>query len=504
MIDDLFGFIPHNIELYKLALIHKSASLVLDDGRSINNERLEFLGDAVIEAVTSDYLYIEFPDRDEGFLTQLRSKIVSRQSLNALAVELGLDRQVISSGGVAVVQKHIYGDAYEAMMGAIYLDQGYDFVNRLLINKIYFRYLNIDTLTEEETDFKSRLIEWCQKHRHKVLFRTGQERGAASNRPLFYATVLIDDMEVGHGSGESKKEAEQRAALSVAESLTDERCATLLDKFDRLEQGAAGRTARGGSATGGTATGAVATAEAATDRAAARGKSRAGSKAGADSQKGAESGAGSDAKSGTDAVDSEADSRSANAPKAAVQPEEAPNAGSAPKSRRRRRRGASAGEGAPAAEEGGSVAEAVVPVASAAVAPDAEDIAVSAEAAEPAEEPATAVAAEVAGAVTSAIEEDTVPAAEAIETTETIESRPEQTAEPASQIDMQSEEPQSEEPQSEEPQPEPAAPRAAEATETAEAASEPERTPAPECTPAPEPASSRPAAAGADSHSEKH
>ena len=504
MIDDLFGFIPHNIELYKLALIHKSASLVLDDGRSINNERLEFLGDAVIEAVTSDYLYIEFPDRDEGFLTQLRSKIVSRQSLNALAVELGLDRQVISSGGVAVVQKHIYGDAFEAMMGAIYLDQGYDFVNRLLINKIYFRYLNIDTLTEEETDFKSRLIEWCQKHRHKVLFRTGQERGAASNRPLFYATVLIDDMEVGHGSGESKKEAEQRAALSVAESLTDERCATLLDKFDRLEQGAAGRTARGGSATGGTATGAVATAEAATDRAAARGKSRAGSKAGADSQKGAESGAGSDAKSGTDAVDSEADSRSANAPKAAVQREEAPNAGSAPKSRRRRRRGASAGEGAPAAEEGGSVAEAVVPVASAAVAPDAEDIAVSAEAAEPAEEPATAVAAEVAGAVTSAIEEDTVPAAEAIETTETIESRPEQTAEPASQIDMQSEEPQSEEPQSEEPQPEPAAPRAAEATETAEAASEPERTPAPECTPAPEPASSRPAAAGADSHSEKH
>ncbi len=498
MIDDLFGFIPHNIELYKLALIHKSASLVLDDGRSINNERLEFLGDAVIEAVTSDYLYIEFPDRDEGFLTQLRSKIVSRQSLNALAVELGLDRQVISSGGVAVVQKHIYGDAFEAMMGAIYLDQGYDFVNRLLINKIYFRYLNIDTLTEEETDFKSRLIEWCQKHRHKVLFRTGQERGAASNRPLFYATVLIDDMEVGHGSGESKKEAEQRAALSVAESLTDERCATLLDKFDRLEQGAAGRTARGGSATGGTATGAVATAEAATDRAAARGKSRAGSKAGADSQKGAESGAGSDAKSGTDAVDSGADSRSADAPKAAVQSEEAPNAGSAPKSRRRRRRGASAGEGAPAAEEGGSVAEAVVPVASAAVAPDAEDIAVSAEAAESAEEPATAVAAEVAGAVTSAIEEDTVPAAEAIETietTETIESRPEQTAEPASQIDMQPEEPQSEEPQ-----PEPAAPRAAEATETAEAASEPECTPAP----APEPASSRPAAAGADSHSEKH
>ena len=123
MVDDLFGFVPHNIELYKLALIHKSASLVLDDGRAINNERLEYLGDAIIEAVTSDYLFIEFPDRDEGFMTQLRSKIVSRQSLNALAVHIGLDGYVISNGA-GVVQKHIYGDAFEAMMGAIYLDQG--------------------------------------------------------------------------------------------------------------------------------------------------------------------------------------------------------------------------------------------------------------------------------------------------------------------------------------------------------------------------------------------
>ena len=98
IIDELFGFVPHNIELYKLALIHKSASLVLADGRQINNERLEFLGDAVIEAVTSDYLYIEFPDRQEGFLTQLRSKIVSRQSLNAIARQIGLDRYVILDG----------------------------------------------------------------------------------------------------------------------------------------------------------------------------------------------------------------------------------------------------------------------------------------------------------------------------------------------------------------------------------------------------------------------
>ncbi|MDE5706996.1 MAG: ribonuclease III, partial [Alistipes sp.] len=140
IIDDLFGFVPHNIELYKLALIHKSASLVLPDGRHINNERLEFLGDAVIEAVTSDYLYIEFPDEQEGFLTQLRSKIVSRQSLNAIARTIGLYRYVISNSTGGANLKHIYGDAFEAMIGAIYLDQGYEFVNRLLINRIYYRH----------------------------------------------------------------------------------------------------------------------------------------------------------------------------------------------------------------------------------------------------------------------------------------------------------------------------------------------------------------------------
>ena len=234
IIDDLFGFIPHNIELYKLALIHKSASLVLEDGRAINNERLEYLGDAVIEAVTSDYLFIEYPDRDEGFMTQLRSKIVSRQSLNALAVHIGLDRHVISNGGVSIAQKHIYGDAFEAMMGAVYLDQGYDFVNRLLINGIYFRYLDLQSLIESETDFKSRLIEWSQKNRHRVVFRTETEKGSAGNHPVFYSKVLVDGMEIGHGSGDSKKEAEQRAAFSVSQYMTDEQCASLLDKVDRL------------------------------------------------------------------------------------------------------------------------------------------------------------------------------------------------------------------------------------------------------------------------------
>ena len=241
IIDDMFGFIPNNIELYKLALIHKSASLVLEDGRAINNERLEFLGDAVIEAVTSDYLFIEYPDRDEGFLTQLRSKIVSRQSLNVLAVNIGLDRHVISNGSTSVTQKHIYGDAFEAMIGAVYLDQGYEFVNRLLINRIYFRHLSLDELTESETDFKSRLIEWCQKNHHTIRFRTTRQENSAANHPLFRSTALIDNMEVGHGSGESKKEAEQQAAYSVSQSFSDETCAALLDKVDRLRLGGESR-----------------------------------------------------------------------------------------------------------------------------------------------------------------------------------------------------------------------------------------------------------------------
>ncbi|MDE5962661.1 MAG: ribonuclease III, partial [Alistipes sp.] len=212
----MFGFIPHNIELYKLALIHKSASLILEDGRPINNERLEFLGDAVIESVTSDYIFIEFPDQDEGFMTQLRSRIVSRQSLNALAVKLGLDKQVIAGAGAGLAQKHIFGDAFEAMMGAIYLDQGYEFVNRLLINHIFYRYLNIDELTHTDPDYKSRLIEWCQKGRHRIVFRSSRNEKSAPTHPLFSATVEIAGMEVGYGAGESKKEAEQQAAYSVA------------------------------------------------------------------------------------------------------------------------------------------------------------------------------------------------------------------------------------------------------------------------------------------------
>jgi ribonuclease-3 len=237
-IDDMFGFVPNNIELYKVALIHKSASVELEDGSHINNERLEFLGDAVIESVTSDYLFIEFPDRDEGFLTQVRSKMVSRQSLNRIASALGLDKHVISNAAGNSTQKHIYGDAFEAMMGAIYLDQGYDFVNRLLINKIFAKHLSFDDVLQSETDFKSRLIEWCQKNRYTIEFRTDTDRSATNMRPTFHSVVYVDGIAVGHGHGDSKKAAEQNAAYSVSTTspmtITDEGSAEILDRLDRM------------------------------------------------------------------------------------------------------------------------------------------------------------------------------------------------------------------------------------------------------------------------------
>ena len=232
-IDDMFGFIPNNIELYKLALIHKSASIDIN-GEHINNERLEFLGDAVIESITSDYLFIEYPHYDEGKLTKLRSKLVSRQSLNAIAYELGLNKYIICSHSITTTQKHLFGDAFEAMMGAIYLDQGYNFANRLLINNIYSKRISLEEVDEAETDFKSRLIEWGQKNHHTVVFRTkaNQEKGGRD----FRCTILIDNLEVGHGIGSSKKEAEQRAAQSVSHEPSDEACARLLDRIDKMEQ----------------------------------------------------------------------------------------------------------------------------------------------------------------------------------------------------------------------------------------------------------------------------
>ena len=220
-LNKIFGIYPNNIELYKLALIHRSASVFLDDGSSINNERLEFLGDAVLEAVVSDFLFIEFPDEKEGFLTQFRSRIVNRATLNQLAIDLGIDRHIIAQYNVAHIQKHVFGDAMEALIGAMYLDKGYNCVNRLFINNIIRHYIDIDSLMSTESDFKSRLIEWGQQNKKQILFHTVHSKEYTPQMPLFDTIVQIEGHDFGHGHGSSKKEAEQMAACITSRMLSD-------------------------------------------------------------------------------------------------------------------------------------------------------------------------------------------------------------------------------------------------------------------------------------------
>ncbi len=217
--NDILGVYPNNIELYKLALVHKSASIVLEDGTSINNERLEYLGDAIIEAVVSDMLYVEYPYENEGFLTQLRSKIVSRNSLNQLSERVGISKYIVAQSSASLSKKHLNGDAFEAMMGAIYLDKGYNFVNRLLINRIIKGHLDLNAVTETETDYKSRLIEWCQKNRKNFSIHSKHGEEYTNSEPQFIAVVNISGKDYGYGIGGSKKEAEQRASYNTLKEL---------------------------------------------------------------------------------------------------------------------------------------------------------------------------------------------------------------------------------------------------------------------------------------------
>ncbi|PKQ67159.1 ribonuclease III [Labilibaculum manganireducens] len=208
---DSLGVKPNNPDLYELAFIHKSAT-IQKKGYGLNNERLEYLGDAILGAIIADILYKYFPNKDEGFLTQIRSKIVSRQSLNKLAVKIELDKQVVSNVNLNN-NKHIYGDAFEAFIGAIYLDQGYDKTRKFIEDKIFRTHINLEEVVTVETNFKSKLIEWAQKNKKDVYFDT-HEGGIddALNLPLFTSEVEVEEVKMGTGKGTSKKEAQQKAA----------------------------------------------------------------------------------------------------------------------------------------------------------------------------------------------------------------------------------------------------------------------------------------------------
>lgn len=210
------GFVPKNEELFRLALIHRSAS-TYKDGFAINNERLEFLGDAVLGAIVAEMLYKFFPNKGEGFLTQLRSKIVSRESLNELAVKLGLDKEVIAKADLSR-NKHIYGDVFEAFIGAIYLDQDYQVTKKFIERHIVPKYIDIAKLVENDTNYKSQLVEWAQKNKKSLVFDTREQEGC--NKGLvFLSEISVEGEKLGTGTGRSKKEAEQKAAKEVVHLL---------------------------------------------------------------------------------------------------------------------------------------------------------------------------------------------------------------------------------------------------------------------------------------------
>lgn len=212
------GLWPKNEELYKLAFIHKSASLRLPDGLVINNERLEFLGDAILDAVVAEYLYGKFPDKKEGFLTQTRSKIVNGDYLGQLAILLGLDKFIISHAHNFNSNKHILGDAFEALIGAIYLDHGYKAVKKFVIKQLLKKHIDLGVILKTETNYKSQLIEWAQKDKKNISFSTIMEE-SESKYPNFISSILLDDEIIATGSGSSKKEAEQTAAKNSLKKL---------------------------------------------------------------------------------------------------------------------------------------------------------------------------------------------------------------------------------------------------------------------------------------------
>lgn len=222
-LQEILGIFPRNIEIYKLAVVHKSASVVLPRGKRVNNERLEYLGDAVLDAIVADYLFSEYPNQKEGFLTKMRSKIVSRTSLNQLAIDMGLDKIIVKQTNLQNTQKNIYGNALEAIIGAMFIDQGYQFTSDCVINSILEKYIDLDNLQTIETDYKSRIIEFAQKNRLTLQFQVQDNETANGNSPHFTASIIMNDQLLGEGHGSSKKEAEQNAAmeaLTKADELT--------------------------------------------------------------------------------------------------------------------------------------------------------------------------------------------------------------------------------------------------------------------------------------------
>ena len=220
-IKNIFGFYPGNIFLYKLAFHHKSAGVETVTGMKINNERLEFLGDAILDAITAEYLFKTFPLKDEGFLTEMRSKLVNRSQLNKLAQKMGLDTLVKLDTGLSNQYKSFQGDALEALIGALYLDKGYDFANRIILDRIINHYFDINDVVNQELNFKSRMIEWAQRQKKQLVFNVLETTGTGYKKQ-YIIEVMIDDLAMSRAQDYSIKGAEQLAAEKAWSKINEE------------------------------------------------------------------------------------------------------------------------------------------------------------------------------------------------------------------------------------------------------------------------------------------
>ena len=219
----ILGFYPHNIELYRIALAHKSSHYVSNEkGRPLNNERLEFLGDAILEAVTSDIIFHRYERKREGFLTTTRSKLVQRDTLNRLARETGLDSLVKKNTTGRTHNNYLGGNAFEALVGAVYLDRGYRHCHWFVSHRIIGKLVDLDDMARKEVNFKSKLLEWSQKNRIQLEFKLDESIDTTGNSPEFRSYAILEGITAGEGKGFSKKESHQQAAKEALVKLRRE------------------------------------------------------------------------------------------------------------------------------------------------------------------------------------------------------------------------------------------------------------------------------------------
>ena len=234
----LLGFYPNDIRLYEQAFLHKSSSIEGDNGRWLNNERLEFLGDAILDSIVADILYKHFQNKREGFLTNTRSKIVQRENLNRIAMELGLGKMVVYSAKLSSHNNHLYGNALEALIGAIYLDQGYRKCFKFVEDVIIRKHSDIDSMARKEVNFKSSLIEWSQKNKMEISFDLIESFIDNDGNPVFQTCVNLFEHQIGVGIGYSKKESQQKAAkMAVKKLRTDKEFQKTISELKKKQSG---------------------------------------------------------------------------------------------------------------------------------------------------------------------------------------------------------------------------------------------------------------------------